>query len=238
MGKIGIMGGTFDPVHNGHLHLGRQAYVEYGLDSIWFMPSGQPPHKKNHEVTDMEHRCRMLQLAIEGNGAFVFSDFEVRREGNTYTAQTLALLREAYPEHEFYFILGADSLYEIETWYHPEEVIGSVVILAASREYEDSHRPMKEQIAYLNQKYAGRIRMLHSTEVDISSEAIRNMAARGETVVNYVPEKVAAYIEAQGLYRDNGKAGTILPAEEYPVVFQEAGQHEWAGNHASEEAEG
>ena len=122
MGKIGIMGGTFDPVHNGHLHLGRQAYVEYGLDCIWYMPSGQPPHKKDHHVTSVEHRCQMLRLAIAEDEAFRFSDFEVRREGNTYTAQTLALLREAYPEHTFYFILGADSLYEIETWYRPEDV--------------------------------------------------------------------------------------------------------------------
>ncbi len=203
MGKIGIMGGTFDPVHNGHLHLGRQAYVEYGLDCIWYMPSGQPPHKKDHHVTSVEHRCQMLRLAIAEDEAFRFSDFEVRREGNTYTAQTLALLREAYPEHTFYFILGADSLYEIETWYRPEGVIGAVNILAASREYGAGHRPMKEQIEYLNGKYHGHIQMLHCKEVDISSEKIRELAARGKSVIPYVPEKVAEYIRTQGLYQED-----------------------------------
>lgn len=202
MGKIGIMGGTFDPVHNGHLLLGRQAYVEYGLDSIWYMPSGQPPHKKDHRVTDVKQRCEMLKLAIAGNDAFVFSDFEVARDGYSYTARTLTLLNEAYPEHEFYFIVGADSLYEIETWYHPAEVIRSVTILAAGREYGDEHLPMKEQIEYLNQKYGGHICQLHCTEVDISSEAIRDMAARGKSVAKYVPAGVAAYIEKHRLYRD------------------------------------
>lgn len=203
MGKIGIMGGTFDPVHNGHLHLGRQAFVEYGLDCIWFMPSGQPPHKKDHHVTAVEHRCQMLKLAIAEDEAFQFSDFEVCREGSTYTAQTLALLREAYPEHEFYFILGADSLYEIETWYRPEKVIGAVNILAASREYGDKHRPMQEQIEYLNGKYHGHIQMLHCAEVNISSEEIRDLASRGTSVKPYVPEPVAEYIRTQGLYQED-----------------------------------
>ena len=203
MGKIGIMGGTFDPVHNGHLYLGRQAYVEYGLDRIWYMPTGQPPHKKDHHVTDVTHRCQMLKLAIEKEEGFVFSDFEVRREGYTYTAQTLALLKEAYPEHEFYFILGADSLYEIEGWYYPELVIGAVNILAASREYDGgNHRPMEEQIAYLNEKYCGHIQMLHCREVDISSEEIREMAAHGKPVETCVPEKVADYIRSHKLYQE------------------------------------
>lgn len=203
MAKIGIMGGTFDPIHNGHLHLGRQAFVEYGLDCIWYMPSGQPPHKKNHRVTAVEDRCQMLKLAIEGDEAFIFSDFEVGREGFTYTAQTLELLKAAYPEHEFYFILGADSLYEIETWYQPARVIGAVHILAASREYEDEHRPLREQMDYLNRKYNGDIQMLHCTEVDISSEFIRDLAARGKSVKRYVPEKVAAYIQAHRLYQED-----------------------------------
>ncbi len=99
MSNIGIMGGTFDPIHNGHLLLGKQAYLEYNLDYIWFMPSGQPPHKKNRHVTDSVHRCAMVKLALQGESTFLFSDFEVSRKGNTYTAQTLALLKEAYPYH-------------------------------------------------------------------------------------------------------------------------------------------
>lgn len=201
MKKIGIMGGTFDPVHNGHLLLGKQAYIEYGLDCIWYMPSGQPPHKKDRKVTDIKDRCEMLKLAIEGEPAFEFSDFEVSREGYSYTARTLTLLLETYPEYEFYFIIGADSLYEIETWYHPDIVIGSVPILVAGREYGDKHLPMNEQIVRLNQKYNGRIAMLHCTEVDISSEEIRDLVSRKKSPVKYVPKKVASYIERHQLYQ-------------------------------------
>lgn len=93
MRKIGIMGGTFDPIHNGHIMLGRQAYAEYNLDEVWYMPSGQPPHKKGRHVTESAERCHMVKLAIQDIPYFVFSDFEVRRTGkNTYTAETLALL--------------------------------------------------------------------------------------------------------------------------------------------------
>ena len=110
MRRVGILGGTFDPVHNGHLLLGEQAYREYGLDEIWFMPSHVPPHKKDHHITDGAARIRMLELATESVPYFLVSDFEMGREGNTYTAQTLALLKEAYPDIEVYFIIGADSL--------------------------------------------------------------------------------------------------------------------------------
>ena len=123
MAEIGIMGGTFDPIHNGHLLLGKQAYEEYKLDQIWFMPSGTPPHKKDHKVTDVKDRVAMVQLAIKKFPFFYCSDFEIQRPGNTYTAQTLQLLHQEYPKHRFYFIVGADSLYQIEKWYHPAEVL-------------------------------------------------------------------------------------------------------------------
>ena len=105
MAKIGIMGGTFDPIHNAHLILGRQAWKEYSLDEVWFMPSHIPPHKTDHQITDTNDRCEMVKLAIAEYPYFRFSDFEISRTGNTYTAQTLQLLKEAYPEHTFYFIV-------------------------------------------------------------------------------------------------------------------------------------
>lgn len=203
MGKIGIVGGTFDPIHNGHLLLGKQAYIEYKLDAVWYMPSGQPPHKKDHTITAAKDRCAMVELAVEGEPYYRFSDFEVSRPGNTYTAQTIRLLREHYPEHEFYFILGADSLYEIEKWYHPEEVIGHVVILVAGRDYDEAHLPMEQQIAYLSDRYHGTIYPLHCVEVDISSEELRGMIARGKSVVKYVPKAVACYIEDHRLYQED-----------------------------------
>lgn len=202
MGKIGIMGGTFDPIHNGHLLLGKQAYLEFELDCVWYMPSGQPPHKTDHKVTAQEDRCAMVKLAIANEPRFAFSDFEVSRQGKTYTAQTLELLKRAYPSHEFFFIIGADSLYEIESWYHPEDVIGKTVILVAGRDYEDNHLPMERQIAYLTEKYGGEIYRLHCSEVDISSAEIRGLVERRKSVIKYVPREVMAYIEENCLYRE------------------------------------
>ncbi|MDO4268721.1 MAG: nicotinate-nucleotide adenylyltransferase [Eubacteriales bacterium] len=202
MSKIGIMGGTFDPIHNGHLALGRQAYEEYGLDQVWFMPSGTPPHKKDHTVTAAADRCEMVKLAIAGCPCFKLSDFEIRRPGNTYTADTLALLRGQYPEHEFYFIIGGDSLYEIERWYHPERIMKLAVLLAAGREYEGAVRTMDQQIAYLKERYGADIRRLHCREMDVSSNEVRGLEARGERIVQYVPKPVEAYIESHGLYQE------------------------------------
>lgn len=206
MGNIGIMGGTFDPIHNGHLMLGEQAYEEYQLDEVWFMPSGHPPHKKNQKITDPDIRLTMTQLAIEGKTGLVSSDFEVRRNGSTYTAQTLRLLREAYPQHQYFFIIGADSLYEIENWYEPDQVLSQAVILAARREYEDARLSMEQQIAYLGTRYKADIRILHCKEMDISSAMLRERIAGGLSVSEYVPPKVLTYIKDQGLYQEKDKA--------------------------------
>lgn len=202
MGKIGIMGGTFDPVHNGHLMIGEQAYKEYGLLEVWYMPSGHPPHKKNRNVTEPATRLAMTKLAVNAHKGFVCSDFEVNRIGYTYTAQTLRLLHEAYPEHSFYFIIGADSLYEIENWYEPDQVLAQAVILTARREYEEADRSMDRQIAYLSSKYEADIRILHCGEMDISSAELLRLVAKGESIAAYVPEEVAAYIKTHGLYQE------------------------------------
>ncbi len=203
MSKIGIMGGTFDPIHNGHLMLGRQALREYELDQIWFMPSGQPPHKKDHRVTDAHIRCDMVRLALRGQPNFVFSDFEIKRPGNTYTAQTLMLLHQEYPEHQFYFIVGADSLFEIERWYEPERIMSQTVILVAGREYEGIHRSLKQQIRYLEAKYGARIHLLHCREMDVSSEEIRSLVADGGSAKPFVPGAVYAYLKKNHLYQNS-----------------------------------
>lgn len=203
MGKIGLMGGTFDPIHNGHLLLGKQAYQEYHLDEIWYMPSGQPPHKKDHTVTPAKDRCAMVKLAIEQEPGFTFSDFEATRQGNSYTAQTLKLLREQYPQHDFYFIVGADSVYEMETWYHPEEVLKQAVVLVAGRIYKKGFCSLEQQIAYLTQKYGGKILRLHCIRLDISSAEIRERIRDGKTIKSYVPAVVEDYIKTHNLYHES-----------------------------------
>ena len=202
MAKIGILGGTFDPIHNGHLALGKQAYEQFSLDEIWFMPSGHPPHKKGRLVTEGKEREDMVKLAIASVPYFVYSDFELKREGNTYTAQTLSLLKEVYPQHEFYFIIGADSLYEIEQWYQPEMVMKQAVLLVAARSYEKDHPDFEKQVKYLEEKFEARIGVIRFEEMDVASKQIRKMVSSGQSIKDLVPGPVAGYIRIHGLYRE------------------------------------
>ena len=201
LAKIGIMGGTFDPIHNAHLMLGRQAFKEYRLDEVWFMPSHNPPHKSDHQVTDSKDRCEMVKLAIAGYPYFRFSDFEISRTGNTYTAQTLKLLKEAYPEHTFFFIVGADSLYHIESWYHPELVLTQVTILVAGRDCDDAGCSLEEQAEYLKNKYKAEIYLLHSDPMHVSSQELRKQQCLGDSVHELLPDSVERYIKEHGLYQ-------------------------------------
>lgn len=203
MKKIGLMGGTFDPIHLGHLMLGKQAYEEYKLDEIWYMPSRIPPHKKDHLITSAQERAAMIEEAIRPYPYFVLSDFEIRRtEGNTYTADTLRLLLEAYPEDVFYFIVGADSVYEIEKWYQPEYVLQHAVFLAADRDYENPACTLEEQIAYLTKKYDARIYRLHCQRMNASSVQIRNLLQSGSAAEHLIPKPVLDYIQKHGLYQE------------------------------------
>lgn len=203
MKKIGIMGGTFDPIHSGHLMLGKQAYEEYDLDCVWYMPSRQPPHKKDHQITSPANRLEMVRLAVENTPFFACSDFELcRTEGNTYTADTLLLLKQAYPDTEFYFILGADSIFDIEKWYHPEIVMKNAVILAADRSCGHDDIPLNRQIEYLAKKYDARICRLHSRRMDVSSQLLREKIQNGECISSYIPDPVAQFIEEHHLYRN------------------------------------
>lgn len=203
MKKIGIMGGTFDPIHSGHLMLGKQAYEECDLDCVWYMPSRQPPHKKDHQITSPANRLEMVRLAVENTPFFACSDFELcRTEGNTYTADTLLLLKQAYPDTEFYFIVGADSIFDMEKWYHPEIVMKNAVILAADRSCGHDDIPLNRQIEYLAKKYDARICRLHSRRMDVSSQLLREKIQNGECISSYIPDPVAQFIEEHHLYRN------------------------------------
>ena len=201
MKKIGIMGGTFDPIHSGHLMLGKQAYEEYDLDCVWYMPSRQPPHKKDRHITSPADRLEMVRLAVESTPFFACSDFELcRTEGNTYTADTLLLLKQAYPDTEFYFIVGADSIFDIEKWYHPEIVMKNAVILAADRACGHDDVPFNRQIEYPTKKYDARICRLHSRRMDVSSQLLRQKIQNGEQVSRYIPDPVVQFIRERRLY--------------------------------------
>ena len=157
--RIGIMGGTFDPVHNAHLMLAEQAYRQYGLDEIWMLPNGNPPHKRNTRQAGMEHRMHMLQLAIQDIPYLKLCDVEQSGAVYHYTYETLQQLNRAYPDTTFYFIMGADSLFEFDGWKEPGIISRECILLAAVR---DDHpgEELKARIRVLEARYGARIYLL------------------------------------------------------------------------------
>lgn len=197
------MGGTFDPIHNGHLMLGEYARDLFKLDEVWFMPNGNPPHKETDSIeTQTKHRVEMVRRAISDKKGFVLQLYEIERKDVNYSYLTMEHFKGAYPEHEFYFIIGADSLFSLECWVHPEKLVKTCIILAAYRDGKNTDE-MEKQIAYLNQKYSADIRLLKTPNVDISSTEIRNRLKNGLSVEDMIPERVYEYIQENHLFTDD-----------------------------------
>lgn len=202
--KIGIMGGTFNPVHTGHLLLAQTAYNEADLDKVMFLPNGISYMKKNTNVLKAAHRLKMVELAIMDNPAFFASDIEIKRAGNTYTCDTLLQLKDENPQNHYYFILGADSLFSIENWKNPQIIFENCTILAAVRDGVSGAR-MQEKCKELMARFAADIKLLPFPETDISSTEIRALCAKGKSIRYMVPEQVRMYIEENGLYTNELK---------------------------------
>lgn len=203
--KIGIMGGTFDPVHIGHLLLGEFAYEDFGLDEIWFIPNGNPPHKEaEHTEEALHHRVEMVKLAVSDVPYFRVDLCEADTGTHSYTYKTMREFNRIYPNDQFYFILGADSLFAIEEWKYFREIFPTCTILAAMRDDKDI-ASMQIQIDYLKEKYNARIELLPAPLVEISSTTIRERAAKGLSVRYMVPDAVAEYITEHKLYRNMTK---------------------------------
>ena len=199
MKRIGIMGGTFNPIHSVHLIMAQVAYKKFHLDKILFMPSKNPPHKDNREIVSDAHRTRMIQLAIDGNNHFEFSDMELKREGTTYTSDTLTELTEKNPDTEYYFIIGGDSLWQLENWHEPETIFQKCHIIAARRG-QVKRKEFRKKIAYYEEKYNAQISQLEMENIHISSKGIREHIQNGEPYSYYCPDKVSKYIAYHGLY--------------------------------------
>ena len=199
MKRIGIMGGTFNPIHSVHLIMAQVAYHQFHLDKVVFMPSKHPPHKDNSVIVSDENRTRMIQLAIDGNSNFEFSDLELKREGTTYTSDTLTYLTEENPDTEYYFIIGGDSLEQLENWHKPEVIFDKCHILAARRG-QLSKKDFKNKIKYYKEKYHADIKLIEMENIHISSEKIRGHIQKGQPYSYYCPDKVSKYIAYHGLY--------------------------------------
>ena len=203
--KIGIMGGTFDPIHIGHLLLGEFAYEDFGLDEIWFLTNGNPPHKDTPAGADeqkdaLSHRVEMVKRAIEGVPYFRLNLSEAVTDRHSYTYETMQKFNRLYPDDKFFFILGADSLFSIEQWKYFREIFPTCTILAAMRDDKDADE-MKRQIRYLCDRYGADIKLLQAPLVEISSTTIRRRAADGKSVRYMVPDAVGEYITKHNLYR-------------------------------------
>lgn len=202
MARIGIMGGTFNPIHNGHIRLADTAYKEFNLDRVWFMPSKIPPHKDKSTIVDEQHRVKMISLAIKDYDYFTLSELELKREGTTYTSYTLEYLKDVYPNDEFFFIVGADSIFNIESWNRPTVLFKLAHFIVACRDDID-YKQLEEQCRYLQMKYDAKISIIHMEKMDISSSYIRQMYCNKNKLDDfnyYVDKGVNDYILSKGLY--------------------------------------
>lgn len=187
--KIGILGGTFDPIHYGHLIIAEKAREEFLLDFVFFIPSGVPPHKKEVYASPVD-RLNMVKIAIKDNPFFKVSEIEVFKKEKCYTYNTIIELKNKNPESQFYLIVGEDSFYDIPNWYKANELVKEVIFLVAKRSEKESpsiNFPLKYEI-------------IHSPFVDISSTYIRNCIFEKKSVKYLTPDKVIDYIKRKGLY--------------------------------------
>lgn len=198
--RLGIMGGTFDPIHIGHLILGEHAWQQLKLDRVDFMPAGNPPHKQNREGrASNEERMAMVRAAVADNPHFAVSGREMTDEGYTYTYRTLEGILSEAPDTEIFFILGADSLFDFDKWRSPERICRACTLVAAVR----NHTPkalMDEKMQEIRERYNADIVKLDTENIDVSSGMIRMEAAAGRTIRYYVPEAVRRYIETHNIY--------------------------------------
>lgn len=218
MARIGIMGGTFNPVHNVHLIMAEEARRQFQLKKVLFMPSKNPPHKRKKSIASDKHRKRMIQHAIQDNPAFLFSDMELEREGTTYTKDTLATLKQLYPKDHFYFIVGGDSLASMEMWYDPAYIFKNCRILAANRDETDGGQIRKLKTHY-EKKYGAKIAEIQMPPISISSEMIRKKLAGDSSISGYVPDCVERYIRSNQLYGCSDPLFLHTPSEQEVIGY-------------------
>ncbi|MGD2026645.1 MAG: nicotinate-nucleotide adenylyltransferase [Anaerolineales bacterium] len=197
--RIGIFGGTFDPPHFGHMILAAEAQYQLELDTLLFVLTPDPPHKQGLHLTDLEDRMAMLAAAIEGHEGFVLSRMDIDRPGPHYTADTLHLLREAYPEDTLIYLMGGDSLEGLLVdWDRPDEFLDACDLIGVMRRPQDELdlRPLEEAFPGITEK----IRFVEAPLLEIASSQIRRRVREGRPYCFYLPEAVRAVIAKRGIY--------------------------------------
>ena len=200
--RLGIFGGTFDPIHLGHLILAEHCREACRLDRVLFIPAGQPPHKSDRQITPGKLRLEMVELAIAGHPTFAASSVEMDRQGPSYSAETLAELAKQNPGAELFFLMGSDSLVDLPLWYQPARIAELATLVVATR--PGAERPTVGPIRDVIGPVATERLLQHTVEiplVQISSSGIRSRVAAGQSVRYLVPRAVECYIETHGLYK-------------------------------------
>jgi len=198
--RVGVIGGTFDPIHTGHLIIAEGARDALDLQRVIFVPAGQPPHKRSSRISPAEHRLEMVRLAIAGNGYFTASRVDIDREGPSYTVDTIRLLHDAWgSDVRIYFLIGGDSLAELPTWYQPQRLLEICQVVAVPRPgYELDLESLDVEIPGA----AERIQMLSMPLVDLSATEIRDRVRDRRSIRYLVPDAVERYIYRHRLYRE------------------------------------
>lgn len=196
--KLGIMGGTFNPIHIGHLVCAEEAAWQYGLEQIIFMPTGLPPHKEIAGGTGSESRYLMTVIAVAGNPRFRVSRLEIDRQQLCYTVDTVRELKQDRPDDELYFITGADAVLEILDWKDPEELLEMATLIAATR----PGYPL-DKLSEITNRFSrqDRVKVMEIPAIGVSSSLVRERVAQGRSIRYLVPEGVERFIEKEGLYR-------------------------------------
>jgi nicotinate-nucleotide adenylyltransferase len=200
--QIGVFGGTFDPVHLGHLILAEQCREQARLDQVWFVPAARPPHKAGDEITSFERRVEMLALAVAGNPAFHVNELEKARPGPSFTVDTLEELRGHDPANDYFWILGSDSLIDLPLWREPRRILELAGLLIVDRPGQPSWTVEQVRAALgLAADAAMNLVPISAPLIDISSRDLRRRAANGHSLRYLVPRGVECYIEQHRLYR-------------------------------------
>lgn len=197
--KIGLMGGTFNPIHYGHLLIAENAYEQFGLDEVIFIPTGRSPHKDARQILDARERMEMIRLAIADNPHFSCSDYEIKKEGVSYTYLTVQAFYESAAGSELYFIMGADSLAYFDSWMRPDKISRMSTILAAVRDGLNMEEllPIQKE---LGQTYGTKIGFINTPNFSVSSRMIRKRICSGHTIRYLVPDVVEQYLKEHHVY--------------------------------------
>ncbi|MBU3200641.1 nicotinate-nucleotide adenylyltransferase [Clostridium estertheticum] len=198
--KKAIFGGTFDPIHIGHIHIAYEALYSLKLDKILFMPAGNPPNKLNKQITDSKIRYDLVNKAIEGESNFEISDYEINKKENSYTYETIELFSNVQSKTEWYFLIGADSLIDLDNWKNVDRLLNSCRLVVYNRAGFELEKILKQK-RYLENKYHNKIIFLDMPIIDISSTSIRKSIKEGRNINYLLPKGVEKIVEKLKLYK-------------------------------------